>query len=126
VTGYDDGDEVFHVVHAAPVPADPLLYTNLGRKRVPWLVYQVFLGCGAPDPDLRDGVLRYSRSEWSDGYHPGLSDVSTFGPYYATGAAAYEALRAALDGDGAGPPVPPERARAEPRAPPPYCVPRQA
>jgi hypothetical protein len=27
----------------------------------------------------------------------GLSDVSTFGPYYATGAAAYEALRAALD-----------------------------
>jgi hypothetical protein len=97
VTGYDDGDGVFDVLHSAPGPADPLLYTNLGRKRVPWLAFQVFVDCAAPDPDLRAAALRYARSEWFDGYHPGLSDVNTFGPRYSVGAAAYDTLRAALD-----------------------------
>jgi hypothetical protein len=97
LTGYDDGDEVFDVIHAAPVPADPLLYANLGRKRVPWLAYQVFVDCAAPDPDLRVAALRYARSEWFDGYHPGLSDVNTLGTRYAIGAAAYGALQASLD-----------------------------
>ena len=53
LSGYDDADGVFEVAHAAPGPADPLLYGNLGRKRVPWLAYQVFVDCAAPDPDLR-------------------------------------------------------------------------
>jgi hypothetical protein len=97
LTGYDDADGVFDVVHAAPAPADPLLYANLGRKRVPWLAYQVFVDCAGPDPDLRPAALRYARSEFFDGYHPGLSDVNTFGPRYAVGAAAYDTLRSALD-----------------------------
>jgi hypothetical protein len=99
VTGYDDEDEVFHIKHCAPGTPDPLLYANLGRKRVPWLAYQVFHGRADADPYARAAALRYGRSEWSDGYHPGLSDVNTLGPHYAVGAAAYTALRSALDRD---------------------------
>jgi hypothetical protein len=70
INGYDDEDGVFMVQHCLPFPADPLLYTNLGKSEVPMLYYQVFKGAVPVDREqsIRE-ALRFGVRQWNATQH---------------------------------------------------------
>jgi hypothetical protein len=86
--GYDDADGVFLVADATPHP-DPLLYANLGKKKIPWLLCQFVHGRAPVDPVATYlESLRFGVAEWKRELQEGASDLATTRGY-ASGANAY-------------------------------------
>ncbi len=70
ITGYDDGDKVFHVMDCLGKEPDPLLYSNLGRSEVPVLFIQLFYERVPVDNEkiFRDS-LEYGAHQWEKESH---------------------------------------------------------
>jgi hypothetical protein len=90
IHGYDDADGVFLVQECTMQPADPMLYTNLGKSEVPMLFYQLFHGKVDVDREkvYRDS-LQYGVKQWNKEFH--------VCPDYASGRKGYINMITALE-----------------------------
>ena len=91
INGYDDADGVFFVeACGGDSPADPLLYTNLGKSTVPFLSYQIMLGrTELPEGEIIRDSLKFGLSQWKEDFH--------ITPEYANGRKGYDHFLTALD-----------------------------
>jgi hypothetical protein len=93
VSGYDDEDEVFHVVDITGDP-DPILYANLGKPHgSPMLFAQSFEKAGELDVEkAAAGSLAHAQRAWS-----GAGWTSSYGSGYRVGRQAFEILIEAVE-----------------------------